>query len=94
MLARSPLSLSLFPVSPTLEHRASLKRFVSLQFFKPKTVDRTPWTGNQPIAWPLPTQTQNKRRYTSIPSVGFEPTIPVFERAKTQNFGVIGDNVE
>jgi hypothetical protein len=27
------------------------------------------------------TQTQNKQ--TSMPQVGFEPTIPVFERAKT-----------
>jgi hypothetical protein len=26
---------------------------------------------------------QNKRTETSIPQVGFEPTIPVFERAKT-----------
>jgi hypothetical protein len=29
------------------------------------------------------TQTQNKRRQTSMPRVGFEPTIPVFERTKT-----------
>jgi hypothetical protein len=29
------------------------------------------------------TQTQNKRRQTSVPWVGFEPTIPVFERANT-----------
>jgi hypothetical protein len=29
------------------------------------------------------TQTQNKRTQTSMPRVGFEPTIPVFERAKT-----------
>jgi hypothetical protein len=28
-------------------------------------------------------QTQNKRRQTSMPWVGFEPTIPVFQRAKT-----------
>jgi hypothetical protein len=28
------------------------------------------------------TQTQNKSRQTSMPLVGFEPTIPVFERAK------------
>jgi hypothetical protein len=43
--------------------------------------------GDQPIARPLPTQrttqTQNKRTQTFIPRVGFEPTIPVFERAKT-----------
>jgi hypothetical protein len=29
------------------------------------------------------TQTQNKRRQTSMPRVGFEPKTPVFERAKT-----------
>jgi hypothetical protein len=28
------------------------------------------------------TQTQNKRRQTSMPLVGFKPTIPVFKRAK------------
>jgi hypothetical protein len=51
------------------------------------TVGRTPWTGHQPVARPLPihrtTQTQNKRAKTSIPLVGFEPTTLVFERAKT-----------
>jgi hypothetical protein len=30
------LSLSLSPVAPTLEHRASVKRFVSLQFLYPR----------------------------------------------------------
>jgi hypothetical protein len=39
------------------------------------------------IARPLPThrrtQIQNKRSQTSVPRVGFEPTIPVFKRAKT-----------
>jgi hypothetical protein len=29
------------------------------------------------------TQTQNNLTQTSMPRVGFEPTIPVFERAKT-----------
>jgi hypothetical protein len=50
------------------------------------TVGRTPWTGDQPVARPLPTrrttQTQ-KRKQTSMPRVGFELTIPLFERAKT-----------
>jgi hypothetical protein len=59
--------------------------FFSFLFFF--TVGRTPWTGDQPIARPLPTQraaqTQNKRTQTSMPVVGFEPTISVFERAKT-----------
>jgi hypothetical protein len=51
------------------------------------TVGRTPRTGDQPVARPLlthrTTQTQNKRTLTSLPWVGFEPTIPAFERAKT-----------
>jgi hypothetical protein len=47
------------------------------------TVSRTPWTGDQPVASPLPAQTQNKRTQTSVPQVEFEPTIPMFERAKT-----------
>jgi hypothetical protein len=52
----------------------------------PMHVGRTAWTGDQPVARPLPThrttQTQNKRTQTSMPRVGFEPTIPTFERAK------------
>jgi hypothetical protein len=51
------------------------------------TVSRTPWTGDQPVARPLPPyrtiQTQKKRTQTSMPPVGFEATIPAFERAKT-----------
>jgi hypothetical protein len=43
--------------------------------------------GDQPVVRLLPThgttQTQNKRTQTSMPRVGFDPTIPVFERAKT-----------
>jgi hypothetical protein len=29
------------------------------------------------------TYTQNKRTQVSVPRVGFEPTVPVFERTKT-----------
>jgi hypothetical protein len=50
------------------------------------TVGRTPLTGDQPVARPLPTHTtqiQNKGTQTSMPGVGLEPTISVFERAKT-----------
>jgi hypothetical protein len=54
------------------------------------TVGRTPWKGNQPVARPLPAhrtaQIQNKRAQESIPQVGFEPTILMFERAKTVHF--------
>jgi hypothetical protein len=43
--------------------------------------------GDQPVARPLhthrTTQTQNKPIQTSILLVGFEPTTPAFERAKT-----------
>jgi hypothetical protein len=34
----------------TLEQRAYVKCFVSLQFLIPKTIGRTPWTGNQSVA--------------------------------------------
>jgi hypothetical protein len=57
------------------------------QFLNLSTVGRTPWTGDQPVARPLPThrttQTQDKRTQTSMPRLGFEPTNPVFKRAKT-----------
>jgi hypothetical protein len=56
-----------------------------LSFLNLYTVGRTAWTGDQPVARPLPTHTehkQNKRTQTSMPRVGFEPTIPGFELAK------------
>jgi hypothetical protein len=63
----------------------NLGRFFS--FLILYTVGRTPWMGDQPVARPLPThrttQTQNKRTQTSMTLVGFEPTIQVFEQAKT-----------
>jgi hypothetical protein len=67
----------------------NLDRFFSfLNFY---TVGRTPWTRDEPDARSLPahththrtTQTQNKRTEISMPEVGFEPKIPVFERPKT-----------
>jgi hypothetical protein len=43
--------------------------------------------GGHPVARPLPahrtSKTHNKLKQTSMPQVRFEPTIPVFERAKT-----------
>jgi hypothetical protein len=43
--------------------------------------------GHQLVARPLPThrttQTPNKRIQTSMRRVGFDPTIPVFQREKT-----------
>jgi hypothetical protein len=65
-------SVSLSLVAPTLEHVASVNRSDSLQFLNRRSAGRTPWTGgSQPVARPLPTQTQNKRRPTAIPLVGF-----------------------
>jgi hypothetical protein len=60
-------------------------RFFSLLILY--TVGRTPWTGDQPVARPLPahrtTQTQNKRTQTSMTRVRFKLTTPMFERAET-----------
>jgi hypothetical protein len=73
--------IHLWLYSPLLD----LGRFFSfLILYK---VGSPPLVGDQRIAGPLPThrttQTQNKRTQTSMPQVEFEPTIPVFERAKT-----------
>jgi membrane protein DedA with SNARE-associated domain len=74
-------SLSPWLYSPLL----NLGRFFS--FLILYTVGRTPWTGDQLLARPLSThrttEAQNKRTHTFIARVGFEPTIPVFERVKT-----------
>jgi hypothetical protein len=51
------------------------------------TVGRTPWARDHTAVRPLlthrKTQTQNKYTHTSMPCVGFEPTIQAFVRAKT-----------
>jgi hypothetical protein len=56
-----------------------------LSFLILYTVGRTPWTGDQLVARPLPahrtTQIQNKRTQTSIPRVGFEHMMSEFGRA-------------
>jgi hypothetical protein len=58
-----------------------------LSFLILYTVGRTPWMGDQPVARSLSTsrttQTRIKSIETSMTRVGFEPTIPVVERAKT-----------
>jgi hypothetical protein len=75
------LSVYLWLYNPLL----GLDRFFSFLIFY--TVGMTPCKGDQPVSWPLPAhrtaQTQNKCTYRSMPQVGFEPNIPVFERAKT-----------
>jgi hypothetical protein len=74
------LSPPIWPYSPL-----NLGPFFSFLILYP--VSRIPLTGDQPVARPLPThmktQTQNKPTQTSMALVGFEPTITVFERAKT-----------
>jgi hypothetical protein len=61
-----------------------LGRFFSFLIF---TASRSPWTEDQPVERPLPThrttQTQNRCTQASMSRVGFEPTIPMFEGAKT-----------
>jgi hypothetical protein len=52
------------------------------QFLNLYTVGRTPWTSDQPVIRPLPTHSTTQTQ-TSMPRVGFEPTMTVFERAKT-----------
>jgi hypothetical protein len=51
------------------------------QFLNLYTVGKAPWTGEQPIARPLPAHRINAQ--TSMPRVGFERTIAAFERVKT-----------
>jgi hypothetical protein len=59
------------------------------QFLNHFTDGRTPWAGDQLVARPLPihrtTQTQKNTRthQTSMPWVGFKPTIQACERVKT-----------
>jgi hypothetical protein len=66
-----------------LEHRASVKRFVSLQFLNLRHSVGLLGRVISPSQGRYLTQTQNEDRQTSMPRVGFEPTIPVFVRAKT-----------
>jgi hypothetical protein len=68
--------------SPLLD----LGRFFS--FLLLYTVGRIPWTGDQPVARPLPAHTEkhkhriNAYRHPRL-EFGFEPTITVFQLAKT-----------
>jgi hypothetical protein len=72
--------LSLFLVAPTLEHRAFVKRFVSLQLLNPKTVGRTPWTGDQPVTTLLSTDDNTNRKNADIHALsGIRTHNPAFE---------------
>jgi hypothetical protein len=65
----------------------TLAAFQFLHLLHICTLGRTPWPGNQPIARPLPAltgqQKQNKRSLPSMSHVRFEPTILMFQWAKT-----------
>jgi hypothetical protein len=63
-------------------HRASVKRFVSLQFLNLRHSVGLLGRVISPSQDRYLTQTQNKHRHTFMPRMGFEPTIPAFERAK------------
>jgi hypothetical protein len=65
-----------------LEHRASVKRFVSLQFLNLRHSVGLLGRVISPSQGRYLTRTQSTHKQTSIPRVGFEPMIPVFEREK------------
>jgi hypothetical protein len=67
-----------------LEHRTSVKHFTPLQFLNPKRVGKTPWTGDQPVARPLPIQ-KHIINTDMHPCIEWDPGARslVFERAKT-----------
>jgi hypothetical protein len=57
---------------------------INLELWILQTVGRTPWTGDRPALSQGPylhRTTEKKCGQTFMPRVGFEPTIPVFERA-------------
>jgi FAD synthase len=60
-----------------------VKRFVSLQFLNLRYSVEFLGRVISPSQGRYLTRTQNKHEQTYMPSVGFEPTIPAFERAKT-----------
>jgi hypothetical protein len=72
---------------PSMALQSFIRPWPLFSFLVLYTVGSTSWTEDQSVARPLPThrttQTQNKRKQTSMAGVGFEPRIPAFERAKT-----------
>jgi hypothetical protein len=76
--------LYLYSCCSRLEHRASVKRFVSLQFLNFRQsvgfLGRVISPSQSRYLHTEQHKTQNKRRRTSMPCIGLETTIPVFER--------------
>jgi hypothetical protein len=82
------LLLSIFvPVAPTWSIGHPWNASFHFSFVILWTVGRTPWTGDQPVARPLPThrttRIQTKCKETSMFWVIFEPTMPLLERENT-----------
>jgi hypothetical protein len=75
------ICLFLFPVA--LQSLKDLGRLTYRRFLELfKTYGRTPWTSDQPVARPLPTQDNKRRGQTSMPWAGFVPTIPATNRPR------------
>jgi hypothetical protein len=66
-----------------LDYKASVKRFVSLQFLNLRHSAGLLGRVISLSQGRYLTQTQNKHKQTSMLLVGLEPTIPAFERAKS-----------
>jgi hypothetical protein len=82
---RPSIHPSIHPTHPSLYSPCG--SWPLFHFLNLYTVCRTPWMGDQPVVTPIPTprttHTENKHTQTPMPLVGFEPMIPVFERANT-----------
>jgi hypothetical protein len=79
------LNLFFYFLYPSLLYRtltASRFLFYSLDLY---TIGRTPWTSDRPVARSLPVHKQKNAHthQTSMPEVGFEPTITASPQAKT-----------
>jgi hypothetical protein len=83
------LSIAAYTCCSHLEHRASVKSFVSLQLLNLRQSVGLLGRGISPTQGHY-LRKQNKRQI-SMPSVEFEPTVPVFEQAKT--FHALDDGV-
>jgi hypothetical protein len=79
LLNRRIISSSI-SLAPTLEHTASVKRFVSLQFLNLRESVGLFGQGVSPSQGRYIIHTQNKHKETSVHWVGLEPTIAVLKR--------------
>jgi hypothetical protein len=77
--ARPPTYLSIYRSMALQSFVGPWPLFSFLIFY---TVGKTPWTRDQPITRPIPAHT-GQHKHSIKSQAGFEPTIPVFERAKT-----------